>query len=181
MLSADERLPVLPHRGAFAQSDVPAVARAYNYPLHLRRVPSTTAVAPLLTSAAHAGPFALKGDRNVVLDTVKRGEDDHFSASAAQQTIVLRLYEAYGGAGKVKVEARLPEGKKVVKAEVVDVRCRSHGVFAITSTDSARAHSCSSDASRTCPSRSPRPTRSAEPRTRSTSRVCGPSRFSPCA
>ncbi|BGP38279.1 Glycoside hydrolase, 38 vacuolar alpha mannosidase [Rhodotorula kratochvilovae] len=135
---------VLPHRGAFAQSDVPAVARAYNYPLHLRRVPSTTAVAPLLTSAAHAGPFALKGDRNVVLDTVKRGEDDHFSASAARQTVVLRLYEAYGGAGKVKVAARLPEGKKVVKAEVVDLleRRLEDLSIAISSTDpiSGAAH-----------------------------------------
>ncbi|GAA6052494.1 hypothetical protein JCM3770_003794 [Rhodotorula araucariae] len=112
---------VLPHRGAFAQSDVPAVARAYNYPLHLRRIPSTTGVAPVLTREAHGAPFALKGDRNVVLDTVKRGEDDHFSAPRAVQTVVLRLYEAYGGAGKVNVTTRLPKSIKVVKAEIVDL------------------------------------------------------------
>ncbi|GAA6008699.1 hypothetical protein JCM10207_001690 [Rhodosporidiobolus poonsookiae] len=120
---------VLPHRGSFAESDVPAVARAFNYPLHLRRVNSAALQrSPLLSgSGAGAGemaPFALKGDRNVILDTVKRGEDDHFASGAGaggEETVVLRLYEAYGGAGKVKIEARLPEGKKVVKAAITDL------------------------------------------------------------
>ncbi|GAA5834834.1 hypothetical protein JCM9279_007122 [Rhodotorula babjevae] len=114
---------VLPHRGAFAESDVPAVARAYNYPLHLRRIPSSPkdALSHLVGDAERASPFSLSGDRNIILDTVKRGEDDHFSVKANEQTVILRLYEAYGGAGKVKVVSRLAEGKKVVKAEVVDL------------------------------------------------------------
>ncbi|BGP14223.1 hypothetical protein JCM10213_005885 [Rhodosporidiobolus nylandii] len=109
---------VLPHRGSFAESDVPSVARAFNYPLHLRRIPSAASAA----SAVEQGAFTLAGDRNVVLDTVKRGEDDHFSDKGkGEESVVFRLYEAYGGSGKVKLVARLPEGKKIVKAAVTDL------------------------------------------------------------
>lgn len=74
-----------------------------------------------------------------MLDTIKRGDDDHFSfGSSSAQTVVLRLYEAYGGAGKVHVVSRLPEGKKVVKAEIVDVR----HPFSLSA--SLGAHLCSS-------------------------------------
>lgn len=112
---------VYPHRGAFAESDVPDVARAFNYPLHIRRLPAKS-----LGERAKEGPFFLSGARNVILDTIKRGEDDHFGAGAKGEgeTVVLRMYEAYGGAGKVKLEAKLPQGRKVVKAEIVDVRLR---------------------------------------------------------
>ncbi|GAA5998647.1 alpha-mannosidase [Rhodotorula paludigena] len=119
---------VLPHRGSFAESDVPAVARFFNYPLHLRRLPSSSLrshASALLASPQGRSPFTLSGARNIVLDTIKRGEDDHFSAAGqgdGTETVVLRLYEAYGGgAGGVKVEARLPKGKSVVKAEVTDL------------------------------------------------------------
>lgn len=110
-----------PHRGAFAESDVPDVARAFNYPLHIRRLPGKSSKSP------KEGPFFFTGARNVILDTIKRGEDDHFGAKrkGENETVVLRMYEAYGGAGKVKLEAKLPEGRKVVKAEIVDVRALS--------------------------------------------------------
>ena len=45
----------------------------------------------------HALPkFKVTGARNVVLDTVKRGEDDDFE-SPHHKTIILRLYERLGG------------------------------------------------------------------------------------
>ncbi|GAA5840618.1 hypothetical protein JCM11251_004169 [Rhodosporidiobolus azoricus] len=126
---------VLPHRGSFAESDVPAVARSFNFPLHLRRLAASSsssgalssASAPpnsLATSRGRRVPFVLTGDRNVVLDTIKRGEDDHFGSpkeKSAEETIILRLYEAYGGGAKVKIEARLLEGRRVVKAVMTDL------------------------------------------------------------
>ncbi|GAA5860859.1 hypothetical protein JCM8547_003871 [Rhodosporidiobolus lusitaniae] len=112
---------VYPHRGSFAESDVPAVARIFNFPLHLRRLPS-----PFLSSSASGPrqlPFSLSGDRNIVLDTVKRGEDDHYGEhdGVGEESVILRLYEAYGGSGKVNVVAKLPEGKKLVNAAITDL------------------------------------------------------------
>lgn len=110
---------ILPHRGSFAESDVPAVARIFNYPLHLRVAASPT------PRQGRENPFQLKGDRNVVLDTVKRGEDDHFGKQVVvggEESVILRLYEAYGGGAKVGVVAKLPQGKKIVKAAITDVR-----------------------------------------------------------
>lgn len=63
-------------------------------------------------------PFKLKGARNVFLDTMKRGEDDHFSSKSKQaQTVILRLYEAYGGHAAVTIETPLP----VESATICDV------------------------------------------------------------
>lgn len=65
-------------------------------------------------------PFAVEGARNVFLETVKRGEYDSFDAVAnmddksSPTTIVLRLYEAFGGHAQAKlvISSHLP----VVKA-----------------------------------------------------------------
>ncbi|GAA5913613.1 hypothetical protein JCM6882_001702 [Rhodosporidiobolus microsporus] len=137
---------VLPHRGSFAETDVPAVARAFNFPLHLRRLAAPSAQTKTLSATARRVPFVLTGDRNVVLDTIKRGEDDHFGASdsvgadaGAEETVILRLYEAYGGGAKVKVEARLPEGRKVVKAVLTDLLERETHPLNISTTKVATA------------------------------------------
>ncbi|GAA6045569.1 hypothetical protein NBRC10513_004988 [Rhodotorula toruloides] len=129
---------VYPHRGAFAESDVPDVARAFNYPLHIRRLPGKAVKSP------KEGPFFLTGAGNVILDTIKRGEDDHFGAKAKgeSETVVLRMYEAYGGAGKVKLEAKLPEGRRVVKAEIVDLLERPvDSLKILTAASSPSSHS----------------------------------------
>ena len=49
-------------------------------------------------------PFAVEGARNVFLETIKRGEFDDYSASESGVTVILRLYEAYGGHGTVKLQ-----------------------------------------------------------------------------
>jgi len=48
-------------------------------------------------------PFTIEGARNVFLETVKRGEDDDFGADSAKTTVVLRLYEAFGGHAQAKL------------------------------------------------------------------------------
>ena len=48
-------------------------------------------------------PFALYGAHNVVLETVKRGDDDFDPTltAAKPKSIALRLYEAFGGHARV--------------------------------------------------------------------------------
>lgn len=47
------------------------------------------------TSLVHSGtPFSVSGATNVVLETVKRGEDDK---EGKDTTLILRLFEQYGG------------------------------------------------------------------------------------
>ena len=45
----------------------------------------------------------IEGARNVFLETVKRGEDDDFDDDSARTTVVLRLYEAFGGHAQAKL------------------------------------------------------------------------------
>jgi alpha-mannosidase len=51
-------------------------------------------------------PFRLEGSHNVFLETIKRGEHDDFSGNNAPTTIsiILRLYEAYGGHSQVRLK-----------------------------------------------------------------------------
>jgi len=59
--------------------------------------------------SAFKAPFVLEGARNVFLETVKRGEYDkfgepvNFDIRECHVTVVLRLYEAFGGHAQVKL------------------------------------------------------------------------------
>ncbi|KAF8182889.1 alpha-mannosidase [Pholiota molesta] len=85
---------VMPHEGHFLESDVPIAGYLFNSPL--------------------------RGARNVILETIKRGEYDSFDAPVnldekdSPTTIILRLYEAFGGHAQAKlvISSHLP----VVKA-----------------------------------------------------------------
>ena len=56
-----------------------------------------------LHSIAFKTPFWLEGSPNVFLETIKRGENDSFEPKSATKTVILRLYEAYGGHGRVQL------------------------------------------------------------------------------
>lgn len=56
----------------------------------------------MLDTPAYVFPFTGSGARNVVIHTVKRGEDD---ADTKQKTVVLRLYEHLGGHGAMTITA----------------------------------------------------------------------------
>ncbi|KAH8999594.1 glycoside hydrolase family 38 protein [Lactarius hatsudake] len=95
---------VLPHRGHFLQSSVPIAAYLFNSPLHVRHVPHGGAVAAAVPPRV---PFALFGnDHSVFLETFKRGDLD--SDADGKRTIVLRLYEAYGGHATVNLQVNVP-------------------------------------------------------------------------
>ena len=73
-------------------------------PLSLVRFVPDSAQSVASTSAFVKAPFSIRGAPNVILETVKRGDDDEFADVTAEhhhhqrpQTIVLRIYEALGG------------------------------------------------------------------------------------
>ena len=70
----------------------------------MRCRPHGSAVAAEIPSRV---PFALFGrDHSVILETFKRGDLD--SDADGKRTIVLRLYEAYGGHASVSLQVNVP-------------------------------------------------------------------------
>lgn len=107
---------VMPHVGSFLESDVPEAAYIFNSPLHLRAVPQNAQHYPPILSKS---PFWLEGSPNVFLETIKRGEDDDFSSKSATKTVILRLYEAYGGHGRVRL--RISPSVRVTEAYLTNL------------------------------------------------------------
>ncbi|TCD63848.1 Glycoside hydrolase, 38 vacuolar alpha mannosidase [Steccherinum ochraceum] len=106
---------VMPHQGHFLESDVPAAAFLYNSPLHVRFASDESLAAPFMSASP---PFTISGDHNVILETIKRGEDDDFKKNT-NPTVVLRLYEAFGGHARVKL--RVSPDFHVVKATITNL------------------------------------------------------------
>ncbi|KAF7980211.1 hypothetical protein HWV62_39313 [Athelia sp. TMB] len=103
---------VMPHEGHFLESDVPIAAYIFNSPLHViyqRNADpfsavrySSGVVAKSMVSTIKK-PFTVEGARNVILETVKRGDGDGYKSKDSETSIVLRLYEAYGGHALAKL------------------------------------------------------------------------------
>ncbi|KII92975.1 glycoside hydrolase family 38 protein [Plicaturopsis crispa FD-325 SS-3] len=104
---------VLPHQGHFLESDVPVAAYLFNSPIHVRYLPGNDIEATL---ASLKTPFIIEGAPNVFLETIKRGEDDFEAKGISTTTVVLRLYEAFGGHGqaKLKIASHIPVSKAFV-------------------------------------------------------------------
>lgn len=97
-----------PHKHHFMHSDVPQMAKEFNMPIHLHKHNSSE------TPRFHS-PIKVSGDSNVVLETIKRGDDDDFSNSVrGEQTVILRFHDSHGGSGKAKVTVNLPVLRGVV-------------------------------------------------------------------
>ncbi|VDB95691.1 unnamed protein product [Peniophora sp. CBMAI 1063] len=99
---------VLPHVGHFLESDVPRAAYVFNSPMHMRFIPEQPSSASTSIDAdkpghAHRRPIEVRGAKNVVLETIKRGDLDE---EKNVKTVVLRLYEAYGGHARADVLIR---------------------------------------------------------------------------
>lgn len=113
---------IYPHLGTLTESDVSQVAYAFNNPLHMRYSSSPqvashsmASTTPFTVTNAIKGPYGgITGAPNVTLETIKRGEDDE----ADKRTVVLRLFESYGGAAKVKLGVK---GLTIVKAQLVNI------------------------------------------------------------
>ena len=65
-------------------------------------------------------PFTLESSPNVMLETIKRGENDFDSHSFAEgktKTVILRLHENMGGRGVVKLSSKI----HISKATIVNI------------------------------------------------------------
>ncbi|KAI9591192.1 galactose mutarotase-like domain-containing protein [Syncephalis fuscata] len=89
------RFAMYPHRGTFHETNIVREAHQFNSPLIARPHPKAQ-VESLGTKAG----VRVHGAHNVVLETVKRAEDsDH---------VIVRLHEAYGGHGGVRIGFDFP-------------------------------------------------------------------------
>ncbi|CAK7204949.1 hypothetical protein SEUCBS139899_007711 [Sporothrix eucalyptigena] len=115
------RWAILPHSGPLAVQTVRA-AFNFNNPLHL--------VSKLRTEPVDAStllqklPLFIQGDDNLILDTIKRGEDD-FDVSQGElptrpeRSIIVRIYEALGGWGRGSVNFTFPV-KEVFRTNLLE-------------------------------------------------------------
>jgi len=70
----------------------------------------------------HESPFRLEGAHNVILETIKRAEDDIDLPKKKQRTgstVILRLYEAYGGHATARL--RIASHLEVKKAWIANL------------------------------------------------------------
>ena len=93
---------LLPHAAHFYDSDVPIAAHFFNSPVHVLYAPQAAPTGPLVVSEHH-GLFSVENAPNVILETIKRGDDDDHSKKAKETSVVLRLYEAYGGHAQARL------------------------------------------------------------------------------
>ena len=116
------RWAMLPHAGALSHTTVRA-ARDFNYPLQLLSPLDKPAPEPALFAAVR-----LTGDPALILDCVKRGEDDvdvsrgDFPARTHGRSVVLRVYDSLGGKarGCIVWDAKWLTVKKVTKTNVLE-------------------------------------------------------------
>ncbi|MBT4612086.1 MAG: alpha-mannosidase, partial [Gemmatimonadetes bacterium] len=113
---------IYPHQGSWQEAGVIAEGFSFNVPLQW--------------TGADATSWFRSDDAGLILDTVKRAEDS--------ESLVLRLYEAYGGRGTARVKIGLPfeaavscntleeEGAPlVVQGDEIIVPYRPHQVISI--------------------------------------------------
>lgn len=111
------RYAIMPHAGPLDHRTVRA-GYNFNHPLSLQRAPSKVAA---------VNPFRfvhLTGSRSIILDAVKRGEDDEDVSRGelpkrAGQSVILRVYESLGGRARGTIHSTLPV-KKVWKCNILE-------------------------------------------------------------
>jgi alpha-mannosidase len=82
---------LMPHRGDWRDAGVVAESYCFNNPVLL---------VPAAESLAGSRSFASVNDPNLVLDTIKKAEDD--------DSTILRLYECHGARGTAMLKLDLP-------------------------------------------------------------------------
>ena len=122
------RWAIMPHLGALGADTVRA-AHNFNNPMAVYAL--TEGSDNAVFSSIHLG-----GSDSLVLDCVKRGEDDEDVARGGGglarrpgRSVVLRIYEALGGRSRGTIEMSLPV-KKVTKCNVLEDDgevCRMYG------------------------------------------------------
>ncbi|RFU32019.1 hypothetical protein B7463_g4293, partial [Scytalidium lignicola] len=111
------RWAILPHQGGLGPTTV-RTAFNFNNPLRLAQIPASVEV------SSFQNPIKLKGNSSLVLETIKRGEDDE-DVSRGEFTrrkgksVILRVYDSLGGMSKGTIETTL-DVKRVWKTNVLE-------------------------------------------------------------
>ena len=114
------RWAILPHEGELGPTTVRA-GYNFNNPMKLL-TPSKSA--DLGSLSTH--PIKLTGDRSLVLDCVKRGEDDEDVSQDANiprrkgRSVIVRVYDSLGGRGTGTISSPVWDVKKVHKTNVLE-------------------------------------------------------------
>ncbi|ORX38066.1 glycosyl hydrolases family 38 N-terminal domain-domain-containing protein [Kockovaella imperatae] len=103
---------IYPHVGLYHQSDVADVAAAFNAPM---RVVSAMSDGSSFAAPPFEMPIRLESSKSIAISAVKRGQDDHHTEAF---TIIMRLYERFGGHAKAKLRI---SNLRVLKAELVNI------------------------------------------------------------
>lgn len=126
---------ILPHAGALGPSTVKA-AFAFNSPLKALKAPKER-----IETLVGKRPVTLKGDESLILDTVKRGEDDKDVGRGdlprrKGRSVVIRVYESLGSRSRAVVETSWNVGKvyksNILEDDLEQVEMESAGKFKIT-------------------------------------------------
>ncbi|KAI0022183.1 glycosyl hydrolases family 38 N-terminal domain-containing protein [Xylariomycetidae sp. FL0641] len=113
------RWAILPHRGELSATTVRA-GYNFNNPMRALAAPKPSDVSAL---ASH--PIKLKGDESLVLDCVKRGEDDEDVSSATGikrrkgKSVIVRIYDSLGGRSRGAIKTSWPV-KRVCKTNILE-------------------------------------------------------------
>ena len=112
---------IAPHKGGFSEASIKQAGYNFNYPL---RVVGSGADA--VTSANSVlGSFRLEAPPDVILETIKRGENDedlegHYPLKPRSgKSVIIRMYEALGGSSKAKINFSVSV-KKAFKTNLLE-------------------------------------------------------------
>ncbi|KAL2072506.1 hypothetical protein VTL71DRAFT_11849 [Oculimacula yallundae] len=111
------RWAILPHQGDLGSTTV-RTGYNFNNPLKLTQSSKT------LEASAFSSPIKLTGNPSLILDCVKRGEDDEDVsrgelARRKGKSVILRIYDSLGGTSKGTIETSL-DVKKVWKTNILE-------------------------------------------------------------
>lgn len=111
------RWAVLPHQGPLGSTTV-RTAFNFNNPLKVCHASKDVQL------SAFESPIKLTGDTSLILDTIKRGEDDEDVSRGELrkrkgQSVILRIYDSLGGTSRGTIETTL-DVKRVWKTNVLE-------------------------------------------------------------
>ncbi|TVY62333.1 Alpha-mannosidase [Lachnellula suecica] len=100
------RWAILPHQGDLSSTTV-RTGYNFNNPLKLVQAPKKT-----FNMSAFTNPIKLTGNPSLILDTIKRGEDDEDVSRGELpkrkgKSVILRIYDSLGGTSKGTIETTL--------------------------------------------------------------------------
>ncbi|KAI6093804.1 glycoside hydrolase family 38 protein [Hypoxylon rubiginosum] len=130
------RWAILPHKGDLSATTVRA-GYNFNHRMKIVSAPRTTDISTLM-----ANPVELKGDDSLILDCVKRGEDDEDVSydngipPRKGQSVIIRIYESLGGRGTGTITTTW-DVKNVSKTNILEddgeeVKIDKDGAFSVT-------------------------------------------------